>query len=179
MTQLSLESICVTERIGLLLTRQGELHVEPDLVEATAEIQKLTDAPFKFKAPSATTAAAWLLCMSGRVYGQDIAGFETLLPDNIGWKDISISFRGQAERYDSFVPSWCRGRLSLEDQTFEKDRILWLRLALQLFHDRSFRCDPRNRHKDLNFGSAFKKHSSSPNITSCGRVFLTGRLIRS
>jgi hypothetical protein len=151
MAKLSLESIYATERIGLLLTRQGELHVDLGLVEAAAEIQKLRDAPFKFEAPSATTAAAWLLCMSGRVYGQDITGFQTLLPENIGWENISVSFRGQAERYDSFVPTWCRGRLSLEDQTFEKDRISWLWLALQLFHDRSFRYDPRNKNETPQF----------------------------
>lgn len=109
MANVLLESIYTVERTGLLLTDGGELKVPPDLIEGAVEVRRTKNLPAEFISPSATSAAAWLLCMSSHVYGQEVNGFQGLEEQDIGWKGIALSFRGQAERFKSFVPSSCRG----------------------------------------------------------------------
>jgi hypothetical protein len=145
---LSLAEIYGLDRIGLIFTSNENFQLPSGLIEAASDVLRTRKAPAHFEAPSATAAAAWLACTSCHVSGQAVDVLDVLDEESVGG---AISFRGQAARYSSLVPTCCRIPHSIEDQKLNEQTLMWFWTALQYLHNKRFRYDSRNRWSDPTF----------------------------
>jgi hypothetical protein len=150
MDGLSLAEIYSLERTGLIFTSNGKHKLPSGLIDAASEVRSVRKAPAHFEAPTATAAAAWLACTSCSVSGQTVDALDVLDEARIG-EGTAISFRGQAARYGSLVPTFCRVPYSIEEQKLNENTLLWFWPALQYLHNQRFRYDSRNRRIDPTF----------------------------
>ncbi len=101
----------------------------------------------RYAASSAYEAACWLLALR---YCHCADRSDLTMPLSIDPREL-LGFRGQHARYDTLLPSICR--LSKLDRQPAQHACLWLRAALQSFHDRCYRyCKPRYEPGQYWFG---------------------------